>query len=229
MRNGGRSARLKKFEGYQRKFWAYELDPKNPEMRIDFAYHRMKDLISKAKETVRLGEVVENVVRLPDEQEIYRFATVSRVDGRVRFKEETTTSYESKDLRVVKSGDLLVSGIDFVNGSVGTVHKNCNDLVVSKEYFTLRPKKGVRYRALPEYLAAVLRSRQMREIIEGTVTGTSNRTRVQNVEVLLDLPIPKPTSLDNQKKVERKVKAAFKAQDRAERDLLNIGTSILGP
>jgi hypothetical protein len=106
--------------------------------RLDEAHWCKKDLIGRIKALVPLSYVADLVAegRVPPEQDIYKFASVSRVEARVRPKGET-------------------SGIDLVHGSVGVVGADCSGMVVSKEYFILRPKEGCD----AHWLAALLRTR----------------------------------------------------------------------
>lgn len=213
------SARL---SGFQERFWIFSLDKNNPAERLDFGYKKMGYLVSKMKNTIKLKDVVEPVVRIPEEKEIYKIATITRNDGRVRFKGEEDLEYSARDLRVIRKGDILISGMDAVNGSIGAVQKDCDKLVVSKEYFTLR-RRG---QNVPEYIAYLLRSKMIREIIEGTVTGTSNRTRIQSINDFLELPIPTPASIPKQKQIAAKIKKAFKSQDRTSISLKRIEDEI---
>jgi len=80
---------------------------------------------------------------VPPEQTIYAFASVSRNEARVRSKGRSSTAYSVDDLQMVQEGDILVSGIDLVNGAVGVVGRDCDGMVVSVEYIILRAKEGV--------------------------------------------------------------------------------------
>jgi len=168
----------------------WHLDQERPEERLDEAYWCMKALVKLMPKTVSLAEVADLITdgRIPPEQDVYSFASVSRVEARVRPKGETDTLYSADDLQEVRENDVLVSGIDLVHGSVGVVPPDCDGMVVSKEYFLLRAKPGYD----SHWLAALLRTPAMRRIIEGTITSTSNRTRVESPEVLMSLPLPVP-------------------------------------
>lgn len=66
----------------------------------------------------------------------------------------------------------------------------------------------------------------MREIIEGTVTGVSNRTRIDDIQSFLELPIPKPASREEQVEVAERLKAAYMAQGRAQTALEEIEAAV---
>jgi type I restriction-modification system DNA methylase subunit len=185
-----------------------QLDPLKQSERLDEAYWCMKELVAKIPNPARLDSVADLIAsgRVPAEKDIYAFASVSRLEGRVRPKGETTTSYSIDELQEVRTGDILVSGIDLVHGSLGVAGDDCDGMVVSKEYFILRSKLGID----SHWLVSLLRTRAVRRIIEGTVTGTSNRTRVESPEVLMALPLPQPPSKPEQKKIGDALRLAHK-------------------
>lgn len=204
----------------------YYLDPKNSSERLDFSYRRMRDIVGQMHNPVKLGDLLENVVRIPEEKDIHEYAFVSSTDGRVRSKGEQDLAYSEKDLREIAEGDILLSGIDVVKGAVGVVNSDCSGLVVSKEFFTLRPRADAAKKVLSEYVVCMLRSPKMREIIEGTVTGVSNRTRIEDIERFLELPLPEPADMAEQKKIADRLRAAYKAQDQAQAALAEIEASV---
>jgi type I restriction-modification system DNA methylase subunit len=204
----------------------YRIDPRNPAERLDFSYRRMRDIVSRLESPVKLGDLVENVIRIPDEKDIHKYAYVSSADGRVRSKGEQDLAYAEKDLREIKPGDILLSGIDVVKGAIGVVGADCDGLVVSKEFFTLRPKHNATKQVLPEYMVCLLRSPKMREIIEGTVTGVSNRTRIEDIIRFLELPLPVPADMLEQQKIVSRLLDAYKAQDQAHNALAEIEASV---
>jgi type I restriction-modification system DNA methylase subunit len=204
----------------------YNVTRDNPTQRLDFSYRRMLDIINGFVNPVKLGDLLENIVRIPEEKDMHEYAFVSSIDGRVRSKGEQDLAYSEKDLREIKKGDILLSGIDVVKGAVGVVGHDCDGLVVSKEFFTLRPKTNALMTVLPEYVVCLLRSPRMREIIEGTVTGVSNRTRIEDIGRFLDLPLSSPADMDRQKKIADRLLAAYEAQDQARTALAEIEASV---
>ena len=102
-----------------------------------------------------------------------------------------------------------------MRGAIGVVGEDCDSAVVSKEFFTFRVKDDMKKSVDSQYLVRVLRSRKMRAILEGSITGVSNRTRLESAAQILSLPIVPLPTLDEQIAVSIKVQNAFKAQDEA--------------
>lgn len=186
----------------------------------------MRDIVGRIAKPVKLSDFLENVVRNPDDKDIHEYAYVSSIDGRVRSKGEQDLAYSEKDLREIRQGDILLSGIDVVKGAIGVVGADCDGLVVSKEFFTIRPKQYASIKVLPEYIVCLLRSPKMREIIEGTVTGVSNRTRIEDIDKFLELPLQAPADMAAQKKIASQLLAAYAAQDKARSALAEIEASV---
>ena len=190
--------------------------------RLDEAYWCMRDIVAGMPNAVSLKDVADIVSadRTPDEQEVYAFAYVSRLDARVQPKREATTSYKPSDLRVLKEGDILISGIDFVYGAVGVVGPDCDGKVVSKEYYIVRPRVGVE----AHWLVSLLRTPAMRRIVEGMTTGISNRTRVESSDMLMDLPVPEIPDPSVQKKIGDALRSAHAAYQQMLDDLKQAET-----
>jgi len=212
----------------------YTLDAAAPGERIDFAYHRMRELVEAMPQRVELGSILDAVVRHPDtslvdeQAVIHSYAWVRSTDGRVRPKGPQDLKYEAKDLRELAEGDILVSGIDAVRGAIGVVGTDCDGLVVSKEFFTFRVKPEFEAGIDAQYLVRLLRSSRFRAIVEGAITGVSNRTRVESPSELLRLPIPPLPPIAEQLAVAKRVQAAFKAQDEAAEVFAEIDESLSG-
>ena len=211
---------------YGRRVFFYDLDPTRPSERLDFAYRRMRELVAGLKLPVRLSSLLVPVVRIPDEKETYPYAYVRSEDGRVRAKGEQDLDYAPRDLREIRTNDILLSGIDVVRGAVGVVGRDCSGMVVSREFFTLRLRKAVAGKVLPEYLTCLLRSTTVQEIIEGSITGVSNRTRIETIEDFLDLQIPSPTSIARQKTIVSQLRKAYRSQDNARVSLQQIEDDV---
>lgn len=198
------------------------MDSATPEERLDEAFWCMKELVSLIPDPVplsRLADLIVNSDRIPPERTVYSFASVSRVEGRVRAKGSMATAYGVSDLQEVCTGDILVSGIDLVHGAVGVVSEECNAMVVFKEYFILRAKAGVD----PYWLVSLLRTGAIRRIVEGTITGTSNRTRVESPSVLMQLQLPKAPIASKQAEIGGHLRAAGKHQKDMVQSILAAG------
>lgn len=170
--------------------------------RLDYAAEAARQLRAGLPADLPvLGDFVTLEVRNPPEDPsgIYSFATIDRTTGEVRGARTEATEYSPADLRVIREGDVVVSGIDLVNGAVGYAYRDVSGQVVSKEFYTLAPKPGVDAR----FLALLLRTPHAREMVAGRVTGTSNRTRIEDASALLELPLPPlPTPAEQRAMVE---------------------------
>lgn len=203
--------------------------PADRSARLDYAYQKMQRELLSIAPGHKLGDFVESVVNTPtegDEGADRVFASASGVDGRVRHRATKPTKYKARDLRELAVDDILVSGIDLVRGAVGVVPEACAGMIVSKEYFVFRVRDDKKNQVLPSWAASVLRSHTMRSIVEGTITGVSNRTRVENPEVLLNLPINPPPSMEHQQELAGKLQKAFDAQDQAASDIQDLQDRI---
>jgi hypothetical protein len=118
---------------------------------------------------------------------------------------------------VIQAGDIVLSGIDLVHGSVGYALDDVADMVVSKEFYTLRVKPEREGEVDSRFLALFLRTPHARELIAGTVTGTSNRTRVEDAGALLNIPLPELPTVHKQAQLADAVSDAL-AQRRRGRD-----------
>lgn len=191
--------------------------------RLDYAWEAARQVREKLPPHFkRLGDFVSEVVRVPpeDPSSIYQFATIDRNTGEVRPGREVGTEYRVEDLREINKGDIVLSGIDLVHGAVGYAHENVQDHVVSKEFYTLRVHEHRLDTVDPRYLALLLRTPHARELISGTVTGTSNRTRIQDISAVLDIPLPPLPALGDQRAIAAGVENALR-QRRSARNALN--------
>jgi predicted RNA methylase len=192
--------------------------------RLDYAHEAAKQLRSRLPANHKtLGNYVESIVRNPPEDPlgIYSFATVDRNTGEVRSDRVADTKYEPGDLRVIQPGDIVVSGIDVVNGSIGYAQHDVAERVVSKEFYTLRVRPEYAATLDARYLALLLRTSHARELIAGMVTGTSNRTRIEDVGALLGLPLPPMPSPEVQRELADQVSSALDRRRRARAALTN--------
>lgn len=170
--------------------------------RLDYAYEAARQIREALPDDhPTLGDYVTVVERHPQEDPLgtYPFATIDRTTGEVRPRDVTDTAYPPADLLVIQPGDIVLSGIDLVNGSVGSAKEDVADMVVSKEFYTLRVRPEREGEVDPRFLALFLRTPHARELIAGTVTGTSNRTRIEDVSALLGLPLPALPDVTEQK------------------------------
>lgn len=191
--------------------------------RLDYAWEAARQVREKLPpHFLSLGDFVSEIVRVPpeDPSSIYQFATIDRNTGEVKPGRLDSTEYRLEDLRAIQEGDIVLSGIDVVHGAVGYAHENVQDHVVSKEFYTLRVPEHRLDTVDPRYLALLLRTPHARELISGTVTGTSNRTRIQDISAVLDIPLPPLPALREQQAIAERVESALR-QRRSARIALN--------
>ncbi|HEY9228775.1 MAG TPA: N-6 DNA methylase [Gemmatimonadaceae bacterium] len=194
--------------------------------RMDYGYEAAQQLRAQLPSDHKpLGYYVENVVRHPPEDPlgIYSFATVDRNTGEVRMDRVADTKYEPKDLRAIGTGDIVISGIDLVHGSIGYAQADVAERVVSKEFYTLRVRPEFEEQVDARYIALLLRTPHARELVAGMVTGTSNRTRIEDVDSLLGLPLPPMPAIGVQRTLAGQVATALERRRKA-RVALNTAT-----
>lgn len=170
--------------------------------RLDYFDARARQLVEQMQAGGRAGRLSDllevRAVAAPPASLTgeYEFAQVSRVDGQVVPRGVQQTRYKPDELWIVRAGDLVVSGIDLLNGAIAVAHDDVDGLVMSKEMYAYRIRPGVP--ADPDYVAALLRTDAARDLIHGLITGTSNRTRLQSAAQLLQVPIPPLPGLPEQ-------------------------------
>lgn len=140
----------------------------------------------------QLGDFVSAEVRRPAEDpwDCYTFATIDRSTGEVSRLGDVVTRYRPRDLRVVRTGDIVVSGIDLVNGATGYAYPEADGLVLSREFYTLALRAHCVETVDPRFLALLLRTPKALKVVAGHITGFSGRTRIKNADELLALRIP---------------------------------------
>ena len=183
----------------------YAAADKGGKTRLDFYnaryVQRVRELRERFGEPEHLGDYLEVTFREhpePNRRNEYEFAEVNRI-GTVRFKALQSVKYAPSELWIVKEGDLVLSGIDAVVGAIAVAGSDVDGMVMSQEMFSYHVKDPSRASAV--YLQLLLRSHAARELIEGLITGTSNRTRLENPWQLLHLPIPPLPPIDEQMQI----------------------------
>ncbi|MET8719974.1 N-6 DNA methylase [Streptomyces misionensis] len=221
--------------GHSTAFFARQPD-ENLGERLDFYYarfqQRKEELLKKHGSLIRFGDIFEAGQRKSPEASRtgeYNFAVATRT-GTVSFKGRMSVAYSPKDLWVVEPGELVLSSIDLVNGAVAVAGDDVRGLVMSKEMFSYRVKRGVP--AIPEYIQVLLRTKAAQEMLLGFASGTSNRTRLENTEKLLDFPLPPLPTLEEQQKKASLLKGAYEQQRRAQQQIDNLASEaqeVWGP
>lgn len=117
-----------------------------------------------------------------------------------------TGEIEQRDLRgktdfkgslfFARAGDIIYSKIDVRNGAIGIIPDKHPVVTVTSEFPVYRIKKEI---ALSEYIQLVFRTEYFRKIVNGMVSGTSGRKRVQPEDLeKVEIPLP---SLNIQKNI----------------------------
>ena len=188
--------------------------------RLDYAFVAAEQTKAALPPDHRsLGHYAQIVVRHPEEDQVrfYRFGTIDRNTGEVGSRGFTDTKYPPSDLRVIREGDIVVSGIDLVNGAAGYADASVDGLVVSKEFYTLVVRDDMRGEVDARFLAILLRTPSARSLT--LPTGTSNRTRVEGEDALLALPLPNLPPIAEQTALADRVHAAYESRRRASETL----------
>jgi hypothetical protein len=206
-------AAVKELPGFSSAFFARLDDGGGSGARLDFFdarfHQRVEELETAHGKMEHLGDylvVAPSEHPAPARTSEYEFATINRNTAAVARRGSEETKYPPQDLQVLRSGELVVSGIDAVNGAVGIVPEELDGLVMSKEMFRYRIRDESE--AVPEFLQLLLRTQVAQELLMGLATGTSNRTRLESPEQLLALPIPPLPDLKTQEEVAAQVRQA---------------------
>jgi type I restriction enzyme S subunit len=128
------------------------------------------------------------------------------------------------------AGDLIYSKIDVRNGAIGIIPDDISVATVTSEFPIYRIKKDV---ALSEYIKLVFRTQHFRRIINGMVSGTSGRKRVQpddleNVEIPLPLLAEQKAIVAHWRKAQDEITAAKKRIEKLESSLHQQTHRFLG-
>lgn len=187
---------LADLDGHDRRWYTQSVSAGGE--RLDFFHARRTflegELQHQAVPTCKVGDLIEVAqVKRPKATRTgsYEFAAVERNVASIKTKGHALTKYETSDLWVLEPGQIVVSGIDAVHGAVACVNDDVVGQVMSKEMYAYRVREGVDVPG--ETIVMLLRSASARAMIEGMVTGTSNRTRMSDASQILNLHIPDPT------------------------------------
>jgi type I restriction enzyme S subunit len=128
------------------------------------------------------------------------------------------------------AGDLIYSKIDVRNGAIGIVPDDVPVATITSEFPIYRIKKDV---ALSEYIKLVFRTQHFRRIINGMVSGTSGRKRVQPEDMEnVEIPLPPLTEQEaivaRWRKAQDEIAAAKKRIEKQESSLLQNTHRFLG-
>lgn len=216
---------VRQLSGHGTTFYA-SLPPADDTARIDFFDARFRqrhaELLEKYGRVVRFGDLVEPMLRTSppaSRNGEYDFAVVTRT-GVVEFKGRTSVAYAPRDLWVIEAGTLVLSSIDLVKGAVAVAGEDVAGLVMSKEMFAYRLRPGVEVDL--HYLQLLLRSEAAKDMLLGFATGTSNRTRVESPEQLLNFALPPLPSAAEQREAAAAARSAYAMQRTAQETMRKL-------
>lgn len=166
---------------------------------------------------LKLVDILDSVIETPDQVTDVIWASVSSETGVLYSNQDKETTYQTKDLRVIRKGNILLSSIDFVKGAIGVVTEEMNGKIVSKEYYSYCINEKYLSQIDPYWLSYTLRSSKMKSVILSLVSGTSGRTRISRPEKILELPLPDFPPYEEQLELRHKIESAIKSlQDSKE-------------
>lgn len=146
----------------------------------NFTVHKVRDILHEKIETD------ENVIYTKGNDDFVTMMIV-RYDGSTDLGDEIVASDSSySKLRIVSTGDVVISNIAASHGSIAVVPLEYDGCVVSNEYTILETKDGFN----PIVVQLMMRSPELRADILLSATGI-NRTRTKWA-LIKNLPIPYP-------------------------------------
>lgn len=120
----------------------------------------------------------------------------------------------SKKQYRIKSGQFLLSRIDARNGAFGIVPENCNNCIITNDFWTFNVNEDI---INPQFLFLVTTTKQFSNLCQLASSGTTNRQRVafeffENTEI----PLP-PIAIQKEfvKKYNDKIKLAEEQEQNA--------------
>ena len=153
--------------------------------------------LSSGFEQVNLSKIIShsrNSITIKDDVS-YTRVTI-RQYGQGVFTRDTLMGKDigTKKQFIANAGQLIVSGIDVRNGSVGIIPRELNDAVVTNDFWLF----DISNKAIPQYLTLLLSSKTFRGYWQSKSSDTTNRQRVNKSEFLkMEIPLP---SIDIQRK-----------------------------
>jgi type I restriction enzyme M protein len=161
----------------------------------------------------KLGDVAKlsgEPVRTKPEQ-TYEFVSV-HFDGSASSKGRLKTRYP--ELLKVRTGDIVMSRIDILDGAVAIIPPHLDNCFVSKEFFVLKVHRPV-IDAI--FLWLLLRSKYFLTLARGYSTGVTGRHRVKWVQLsTIDIPVP---DVETQKRLVKHIKRVFSLQSKLQIEL----------
>jgi len=210
--------KFRRFENGEEGPWLVESDKVTG--RLDVKYCRphsnpaQKIWEEKGIPMKELGEIVELVDESvkPEESpnEEFTFLEISYKGDARKGKEKIGRDINYSSVNTAQPGDIIISHINAVHGSICVLPEKLGSVIVSKEYSILRVDEE---EIDPQYLKLLLRSPEFRAMMLSVTTG-GGRHRVEWGSIKgLSIPI---LDIEKQKEVTDKIREADRIRKKAD-------------
>ena len=197
---------------------------------------RFPEFAVRAWETHRLGELVQEVERPVawDDSFRYRLVSIRRRSGGMFLREEKAGSdIKTKQLYVVRIGDIVLSRMQVVHGATAIVPPEFDGCHVSGTYLVLVPRPSA---ALdPKFLDHLMSTPRMYHAAYTSSYGVHIEKMTFNPEWYLETPIFHPPTLQEQTRIARtldlcdtEIGLLETQRDQIEAHKRGLFTSLLG-
>jgi len=139
---------------------------------------------------VRLANVItpaRDGVTIEDDKQYTRITI--RQYGQGVFPRDTVFGVDigTKKQFIATAGQLIVSGIDARNGSIGIVPNELTGAIVTNDFWLF----DISDKVVPQYLSLLLSSERFQQYWQSKSSGTTNRQRINKTEFLeMEIPLP---------------------------------------
>ncbi|NPB03449.1 MAG: hypothetical protein GXO39_03415 [Thermotogae bacterium] len=167
------------------------------------ALHEIFEKLSKQYQIARFEELMspipkkERKITLEKDKE-YKLVTVKMHARGVILREiKKGSEIKAKHLYLVHAGEFIFSRIDARNGAMGFVPPELDGAVVSQDFPVMILDQT---KALQKYIEYYIKRPELEQMIQDYSTGTTNRQRISEEELVKILKIPLPP-LEEQKRI----------------------------
>lgn len=139
---------------------------------------------------VKLANVItpaRDGVTIEDDKQYTRITI--RQYGQGVFPRDTVLGVDigTKKQFIATAGQLIVSGIDARNGSIGIVPNELTGAIVTNDFWLF----DISDKVVPQYLSLLLSSERFQQYWQSKSSGTTNRQRINKTEFLeMEIPLP---------------------------------------
>lgn len=161
--------------------WFKDLDRWNPGSFVKTGWHWPEEYIKP----LHAALIAKHAV-ITNNQQMPSMITI-RFDGEMEERSKNANEIKGK-LFLAHAGDVVYSKIDVRNGAIGIVPDMLSAVAVTSEFPVYKVKTDI---ALPMYIKLLFRTEFFKKTINGMISGTSGRKRVQPTQ-LVDVRVPIP-------------------------------------